>query len=254
MEIIIERNPEVASVAAAKWIVGQLAKQPALVLGLATGRTPLLLYRELIRLHREEGVDFSRTTTFNLDEYLGLPPDHPASYHRFMRENLFSGLNIPPERNHIPDGLAANVSAACAQYEQAIAAAGGIDIQILGLGSNGHLGFNEPTSSLASRTRDKRLDERTIGDNREFFRPGEPMPRNVITMGIANILEARRCLLLAYGERKADAVAAMVEGPVTSMVPASALQFHPAVKVFLDEAAAAKLKLASYYRSVQAGS
>jgi glucosamine-6-phosphate deaminase len=219
-------------------------------MGLATGSTPVLLYREMIKWHKEQGLDFSKVTTFNLDEYVGLSADHHASYHRFMHENLFDGINVPEENIHIPDGTAKDIPAFCVQYDREIDAAGGIDIQVLGIGSDGHLGFNEPTSSFASRTRIKTLDEQTIQDNQRFFKSGETVPHHVITMGIGNIMEARTCLLLAFGENKADAVAGMIEGPVTAMLPGSVLQFHADTKVILDEAAAAKLKKADYYKWV----
>ena len=251
MEIIITPDPASASKEAARFIAALLRKKPGAVLGLATGGTPLLLYRELIRMHREEGLDFSRCTTFNLDEYVGLGPEHPASYRRFMQEHLFAALNIPPERIRIPDGLAVDIPAHCAAYEQAIVEAGGIDAQILGLGADGHIGFNEPTSSLGSRTRLKTLTERTREDNARFFAsPGEEVPHHVITMGIGTILEARSLVLLAFGEAKAEAVAALAEGPITALVPASALQMHPVVKVLLDEPAASRLKRRDYYRQV----
>ena len=246
MEIIITPDPASASMEAARFLAALLRKKPSAVLGLATGGTPLPLYRELIRMHREEGLDFSHCTMFNLDEYVGLGAVHPASYRHFMQEHLFAALNIPPEHIRIPDGLAADIPA----YEQAIVEAGGIDAQILGIGGDGHIGFNEPTSSLGSRTRLKTLTARTREDNARFFAsPGE-VPHHVITMGIGTILDARSIVLLAFGEAKAEAVAAMVEGPVTAMVPASALQMHPVVKVLLDEPAASKLKRRAYYRDV----
>ncbi|MEI6561750.1 MAG: glucosamine-6-phosphate deaminase [Verrucomicrobiota bacterium] len=250
MEIIITPDPASASKEAARFLAALLRKKPHAVLGLATGGTPLPLYRELIRMHRQEGLDFSRCTTFNLDEYVGLGAEHPASYRRFMQEHLFASLNIPPDHIRIPDGLAADIPAHCAAYEQAIVEAGGIDAQILGIGGDGHIGFNEPTSSLGSRTRLKTLTVRTREDNARFFAsPGE-VPHHVITMGIGTILDARSLVLLAFGAAKAEAVAAMVEGPITAMVPASALQMHPVVKVLLDEPAASKLKRRGYYRDV----
>jgi glucosamine-6-phosphate deaminase len=201
-------------------------------------------------MHREAGVDFSAVTTFNLDEYIGLPPDHPASYNAFMHENLFSHLNVPGENIHIPDGMTGDVPRHCTAYEQAIAKAGGIDLQVLGIGGDGHIGFNEPTSSLASRTRIKTLTEETRQDNARFFPSIDGVPYHVITMGVGTVLESRTCVMLAFGESKAAAVANMVEGPVTAMVPASALQMHQHVHVLLDEAAASKLKNREYYRYV----
>ena len=243
MEVIVQPTPGEAVTVAARIIARAIRRKPGLVLGLATGSTPLLLYGELARMHREEGLDFREVTTFNLDEYLGIAPDHPASYGRFMRENFFNKVNLNPRRTHVPDGLVKDTPAYCQDYEWAIRSAGGIDIQILGIGSNGHIGFNEPTSSLSSRTRDKILAEQTRRDNARFFATPEEVPHSCLTMGIGTILDSRQCLLLAFGANKADAVAGAVEGPVTSMIPASALQMHQDAKVFVDEPAAAKLKL-----------
>ena len=250
MEVIILSDPEAAATVAADLISAQVIRKPDSILGLATGGTPVLLYRELINRHVEQHLDFRNVTTFNLDEYVGLGPDHPASYKRFMNEHLFVGINADVTKCHIPDGLTTDVPSHCAEYEAAISAAGGIDLQLLGLGSDGHIGFNEPGSSLTSRTRVKTLTERTRNDNLRFFGPGETPPHHVITMGLGTIMESRTCLLLAFGPGKADAVRAMVEGPVTANVPASVLQFHSNTKVVLDEKAAAKLDRADYYRFV----
>jgi len=247
MEVIIQPTPAGAARIAATLIAKAIRDKPTLVLGLATGSTPLRLYDELVRMHQEERLDLSRIRTFNLDEYLGLRPDHPASYHRFMKEHFFGRTNIDPRNVHIPDGMTQDIARHCREYEEGIKSVGGIDIQILGIGSDGHIGFNEPTSSLSSRTRDKVLTERTRRDNARFFPSPEDVPRGCITMGIGTILDSSQCLLLAFGTGKADAVAAAVEGPVTSMIPASALQMHADAKVFVDEAATAKLKLRSYY-------
>jgi glucosamine-6-phosphate deaminase len=225
-------------------------EKPDAVLGLATGSTPLLLYRELVRLHREGGLDFRRVTTFNLDEYIGLSPQQPQSYYSFMWENLFKHINISRKKVHLPDGLAKDIPAFCARYEERIRAAGGIDLQVLGIGTDGHIGFNEPGSSLASRTRIKTLTARTRRDNARFFGSEKEVPHHVITMGIGTIMEARQCLVLAFGANKARAIAGAAEGPLTAMNPASILQMHPAAKVCLDEKAAAKLKKAEYYRWV----
>jgi glucosamine-6-phosphate deaminase len=253
MEVVIAPDADAAARMAADFIGGIVARKPGAVLGLATGSSPLGLYRELARRHRERGLDFSRCTTFNLDEYVGIGPRHPASYRRFMEEHLFGGINVRPENIHIPDGEAADIPAHCEAYEGAIRAAGGIDVQVLGIGRDGHIGFNEPTSSLASRTRIKTLTERTRADNARFFAPGEEVPHHVITMGIGTIMEARAVVLLGFGEEKADAVAAAVEGPVAAMVPASALQMHPSAKILLDAPAAAKLARSDYYRQVFEG-
>ena len=246
MEIIIQPNREAATEVAADIITKLLRRKPDAVLGLATGSTPQLLYRRLI----ERKLDWSRVTTFNLDEYLGLSTEHPQSYHHFMWSNLFSHINIRPENVHIPDGMTRNVTAFCEEYEQRIQAAGGIDLQLLGIGSDGHIGFNEPTSSLASRTRIKTLTENTRRDNARFFAEGEEVPKHVLTMGIGTIMEARVNLLLAFGDNKAEAVAEAVEGPISAMNPASVLQLHRTAIFCIDEPAASTLKRADYYRWV----
>ncbi|MDT8390849.1 MAG: glucosamine-6-phosphate deaminase [Lentisphaeria bacterium] len=249
MEIIIQ-DRAAASATGAAIIARLVRKKPNAVLGLATGSTPLPLYQELIRLHREEGLDFSHVTTFNLDEYVGLAPDHPASYNAFMRENLFDHLNIPESSIHIPDGLAKDIPAHCQAYEDQIQAAGGIDLQVLGIGSDGHIGFNEPTSSLVSRTRIKTLTEETRQDNARFFSSIDDVPYHVLTMGVGTVMDSRVCLMLAFGEQKAAGVAAMVEGPISASIPATALQMHQHVHVLVDTAAAAKLKGKDYYQYV----
>ena len=248
MEIIIQPNPQAATDIAARLIARLLKEKPDAVLGLATGSTPLRLYRSLIAMQ----LDWRRVRTFNLDEYLGLAPEHPQSYHHFMWENLFRHINIRPENVQIPDGLATDVPGFCADYEARIRAVGGIDLQVLGIGSDGHIGFNEPTSSLASRTRIKTLTQRTREDNARFFASAEEVPTHVITMGIGTIMEARTNLLLAFGDQKAQAIAGAVEGAVSAMNPASALQFHRDTRLLLDEAAAGGLQRAEYYRWVYA--
>lgn len=241
-----------ASQLAARKIAALVRAKPTAVLGLATGGSPVAVYRELIRMHREEGLDFSQVTTFNLDEYVGLGPEHPASYFHFMGQHLFNHINIQPKRVHVPDGMAANVPASCKAYEAAIRDAGGIDLQLLGIGTDGHIAFNEPASSLASRTRIKTLTERTRRDNAPFFSEGEHIPYHVITMGVGTIMEAGEIVLLGFGAAKADAMAAAIEGPVTQMVPASVLQFHEHACFLLDEASASNLARADYYRHVYA--
>ena len=250
MEIIIQSTSREASLVASRIVARAIHEKPHTVLGLATGNTPLPLYKELVRLHREAGLDFGRASTFNLDEYVGLAPEHPASYHHFMKTHLFEGLNIPAGRIHIPDGQAPDIPAACRQYEDAIRDAGGIDIQVLGIGTNGHIGFNEPSSSLASRTRIKTLTRQTRLDNSAGFGGEENVPCHVITMGLGTILESRMCLLLAFGRKKAPAVAKALEGPLTAAVPASVLQLHPHAVIVLDEDAAAELERADYYKWV----
>jgi len=251
MEVIITRDYDEMSWVAAQIIRRQLIRKPDSVLGLATGSTPLGTYKEMIRMHREEGLDFSKVTTFNLDEYLGLPPTHPQSYHHFMQENLFKHINIHPGRIFIPNGMAEDIDSHCRWYEEQIKKAGGIDLQLLGIGSDGHIAFNEPGSSLGSRTRLKTLTESTIRDNARFFERAEDVPHFAITMGVGTIFEAREILLIAGGEEKAAVCAEFIEGPVTARVTASMLQLHPIVKVVLDEAAASQLKQAGYYCWVQ---
>jgi glucosamine-6-phosphate deaminase len=254
MEIIIKKNALEGSHTAARVVARLVHEKPNAVIGLATGSTPLVLYKELVRMHQEEALDFSQVTTFNLDEYIGLPRDHEQSYYTFMWKNLFSQINIKAENVHIPDGMAKDVPAFCAEYERKIIKAGGIDIQILGIGSDGHVGFNEPTSSFSSRTRIKTLTQQTVADNARFFDGDESqVPHHCITMGIGTIMDARMNLMLAFGDGKAEAIAATVEGAVASIMPASILQHHPSAKVFIDESAAGSLKLADYYRWVYNG-
>ncbi len=247
MLVVIHPNPEAASKQAAKIVADQVRRKTNSVLGLSTGNTPLATYAELIRMHREEGLDFSAVTTFNLDEYFGVARDHPQSFYRHIHENFLDHINAKPENTHIPDGFSSDFAKTCMEYETAIERAGGIDLQLLGIGRTGHIGFNEPTSSLASRTRLKTLSDETIADNSKIS--GE-IPTISITMGIGTILEARRILLLATGGKKADAVAKAIEGPITSSVSASALQMHGDVTVMLDEDAAANLTHRDYYRRV----
>lgn len=252
MRIIIRSDAEAACVTAARIIADQITRKPNSVLGLATGGTPLGCYRELIRLYRQGLIDFAEVTTFNLDEYVGLGPEHPQSYHRFMRENLFQYLNLPADRSHLPDGQADDMQAACAAYERSIIEADGIDLQLLGIGSDGHIAFNEPGSSLASRTRVKTLCRQTIDDNARFFDSIEQVPRLAVTMGVGTILDSARCLLLATGKNKAAAIQAAIEGPVTSQNTASALQLHPDVIAVLDAAAASMLTRQQAYNDAEA--
>jgi glucosamine-6-phosphate deaminase len=241
MLVIIRKDYQEVSEEAARLVADRLLKKPNFVLGLATGSTPLGLYDELIRLHQHEGLDFSKVTSFNLDEYLGLPPSHDQSYHYFMRTSLFDHINIDARNVYVPDGMTHDVDAFCDWYEAQIELAGGIDLQVLGIGANGHIAFNEPGSSLGSRTRIKTLTDRTVRDNARFFSSMEEVPRYALTMGVGTIMDARELLLLATGEGKADAIKAAVEGPVTAMVPASIIQIHRRAYVVIDEAAASKL-------------
>jgi glucosamine-6-phosphate deaminase len=252
MEIIVQPDSQAASRIAAR-IVSRVVREKARpVLGLATGNTPLQVYKELVRMHREEGLSFAGATTFNLDEYIGLSSDHPSSFHAFMDRNLFDHINVPRKRIHIPDGQAKDIPEFCRRYEEDIRSSGGIDLQVLGIGTDGHIGFNEPSSSLASRTRIKTLTAQTRKDNASSFGGEENVPYHCITMGVGTILDSRICLLLAFGEKKARAVAAACEGPVTATVPASALQMHPRAVVILDREAASGLERTDYYQWVYA--
>lgn len=251
MLVLLTPDYDALSREAARIVAHAVSSKHSVNLGLATGSTMLGTYKDLVRLHKEGKVDFSGVTTFNLDEYWGLAADNPQSFHYFMRENLFAHVNVRPERIHIPDGtLTGDYEEYCAEYERAIKAAGGIDLQVLGIGRNGHIGFNEPTSSFASRTRLKVLTSETIEDNRKAFGVGEEVPECAVTMGIGTILEARRILILATGAAKAEAVERAIEGPITASVTASCLQLHPDVTFVIDEDAASRLKQRDYYRRV----
>ncbi|MEC1679149.1 glucosamine-6-phosphate deaminase [Bacillus mojavensis] len=223
------------------------AKKDA-VLGLATGSTPVGLYKQLISDYQAGEIDFTKVITFNLDEYAGLSPSHPQSYNKFMHEHLFEHINVQPDHIHIPQGDNPQLEAECKVYEELIRQAGGIDVQILGIGSNGHIGFNEPGSDFEERTRIVRLSESTIQANARFF-GGDPVlvPRLAVSMGIKTIMEfSKHIVLLANGEEKADAIQKMAEGPVTPEIPASILQQHNHVTVIADPKAAQKLKNLSY--------
>ncbi|MCZ0962544.1 glucosamine-6-phosphate deaminase [Paracoccus benzoatiresistens] len=247
MKVLVFPDAATASAATAARIVARLHDNPRAVLGLATGGTMEPVYAALRRDLAGGPVAF---TAFNLDEYVGLPADHPQSYASYMRAHFYDALGVPAAQTHLPRGDAPDPQAEADRYEAAIKAAGGIDLQLLGLGANGHIGFNEPISSLGSRTRVKTLARKTVNDNARFFRPGEEVPHQAITMGIATILEAREILLLTTGKTKSRAVAQMIEGPVSAICPASALQMHPRVTVLLDTASAADLSLREYYEII----
>jgi glucosamine-6-phosphate deaminase len=251
MRVIVETNQAGVSRKAADFVADLVRRRPTCVLGLATGGTPLGMYNELIRMHREEGLDFSRVVTFNLDEYVGLAGTHPQSYRHFMQHHFFDHVNIDPRDTHVPDGRALDFEAYCEQYEKMILEEGGIELQVLGIGSDGHIAFNEPGSSLGSRTRLKTLTSETVRDNARFFASEQEVPRLAITMGVGTILESRQCLLLACGESKARAVRDTIEGPITAQVTASALQLHRDVIAIVDEEAARLLERRDYYREVE---
>ena len=241
MLVDIVSDYESLSDRAAEKVATLVRKNPTAVIGFATGSTPLGLYSRLVQFHKNDGLDFSQITTFNLDEYIGLPADHVQSYTYFMNEHLFSHINVDPVRVHLPDGMSDDIEGHCAWYEEQINRAGGIDLQILGIGANGHLAFNEPGSSLGSRTRIKTLTSETVQSNARFFENPDQVPRYAITMGVGTIMEARALLLLASGAGKADAIQATLEGPVTAMVPATIVQLHRDAHTIIDEEAASKL-------------
>ncbi|QEW02354.1 glucosamine-6-phosphate deaminase [Microbacterium lushaniae] len=245
-EVVIVPDRQAAGALVADEVARLVRARPDTVLGVATGSTPLPVYEALPE--RLAGADLSRVQAFALDEYVGLDPQHPESYRSVIQREVVEPLGLDPRRVHVPDGSAEGIAEAGEKYEQAIAAAGGIDLQLLGIGTDGHIGFNEPGSSFASRTRVKTLTRQTREDNARFFDRVEDVPRHCITQGLGTILAARHLVLLAFGAGKAEAVAGAVEGPVTASLPASAIQLHPRVTVVIDEEAAAGLRFADYYR------
>ncbi|WP_371029997.1 glucosamine-6-phosphate deaminase [Pseudoclavibacter sp. JSM 162008] len=247
MEVVIMAGPAEVGAFAGGRIADVVQGNPEAVLGVATGSSPLETYR-MLAARRDAGLDFSRVTAFALDEYVGIPRSHPESYHAVVGREVVELLGLNPARVHVPDGLASDLDAACADYEAKILAAGGVDVQLLGIGANGHIGFNEPTSSLSSRTRVKTLAPKTRDDNARFFDKPEDVPVHCLTQGLGTILDARSVVLVAQGASKARAVAAMVEGPVSSMWPGSVLQLHRRATIVIDEAAASELTMADYYR------
>jgi glucosamine-6-phosphate deaminase len=251
MEIVIVPDAPAQGELAAGAVADLLGRKPDALIGVATGSTPLPVYVALQR-RKEQGLDLGRARICQLDEYVGLPAGHPESYREVVRREVLDRLGISDDRFMGPDGSADDVVAACAAYEQTLKQAGGVDLQLLGIGTDGHIGFNEPISSFASRTRVKTLTEQTRVDNARFFDSLDDVPQHVLTQGIGTILEARHLILLATGESKAEAVALTVEGPLAAIVPASVLQLHPHATVILDEAAASQLKLVDYYRSTYA--
>lgn len=250
MEVVIRPTAEAAADLVARIIARELRKNPRLVLGLASGNTMESVYARLAQMHSDEGLDFSMCRTFNLDEYVGLSVNHANSYRHYMNQHLFLRVNIDLQNTHLPDGMAKDLAAECARYEKLIADHGGIDLQLLGIGQNGHLAFNEPLSSFRSRTRVTVLSRATRAQNAPLFSRPESMPRRAITMGVGSILECCRCLLLATGAEKASIVAKAVEGPITSMISATALQLHQHCTFILDQAAAGKLEESEYHRWV----
>lgn len=240
MQIHVYQTPELAAEAAATLIASQIMAKPNTVLGLPTGSTPVLTYRELIRMNGEGVVDFSQVTTFNLDEYVGLNGDHPQSYRYFMNENLFNHVNIDKANTHVPSGMG-DVEANARDYEAAIARAGGVDLQFMGIGRNGHIGFNEPANAYPDCTGIIELTQSTIEANKRFFDSADEVPRKAISMGVGTIMRARKTLLIATGENKAAAVRDLVKGEISPKLPASALRMHADAIIVLDAAAAALL-------------
>ena len=252
MDIVILKDSEQVAIAGAQQLQNLLTTKPGAVLGLAAGRTPLALYRQLVAGYKKTALSFREVTTFNLDEYLGIRPDDPQSYRSYMQRELFDHINIDTSNAYLPECAAGeNPLDVGPRYEEEIRAAGGIDLQVLGIGQNGHIGFNEPSSSLRSRTRVKTLTRETIANNRQYFDDPASQPQLAITMGIATIMDAHQVLLLATGAEKAEAVRQSIEGPVSSMWPASILQMHERVTVLLDEKAASALTRRDYYQWVQ---
>lgn len=252
MEVVIVPTDQVG-ILGADAVTQLLERGPRPVLGLATGSSPVAMYRELIRRHRDTGLSFGAVRAFTLDEYVGFAQDHPERYRNVIARDFTDHVDLAPDSVSSPDGLASDIPAACAAYERSIAQAGGIDLQILGIGTDGHIGFNEPGSSLASRTRIKTLTRQTRLDNARFFDDDlDQVPLHCITQGVGTIREARHLVLLATGRGKAEAIHHLVEGPVTTMWPGSILQLHPHVTVVVDDAAASRLQLGGYYRDTWA--
>lgn len=248
MEVVIAGVPELTRLAADA-IERLLRARPDAVLGLATGSSPLAVYDELVRRHTEDGLSFARARAFMLDEYVGLPSEHPERYRNVIETEIAGRVDFAPGAVQGPDGLADDLAGACAAYEQAITDAGGVDLQLLGIGTDGHVAFNEPGSSFASRTRIKTLTRQTRVDNARFFDGDvDAVPQHCLTQGLGTIMAARHLVLLASGRGKAEAVHQLVEGPVSALWPATILQHHPHVTVLVDEAAASRLQLAGYYR------
>ncbi len=243
MNLICAKDYEEMSRKAANLIAAQILMKPDCVLGLATGSTPIGIYKRLVEQFEAGDLDFSRVTTVNLDEYCGLAKDDPQSYHYFMQKNLFSKVNIDPERIYIPDGTDRDVERACGQYDEMICRMGGIDLQLLGLGHNGHIGFNEPGDVFEPQTHPVQLSENTMEANRRFFKEGESMPTQAYTMGIRSIMQARKIIVAVNGADKAEILHSVICGKITPEVPASILQLHRDVTVVADEAAAERLSL-----------
>ena len=241
--IVVSAGPDEAACCTADLITESMRENHAAVLGLATGGTPVGVYRQLVERCRSGELDFSGVVTFNLDEYVGLGPEHSQSYRYFMQQQLFDHVNILASNTYVPDGRATDIESYVVEYERQIRQAGGIDLQLLGIGNNGHIAFNEPGSAIDSRTRMVALMENTIDSNSRFFESADLVPRSAITMGIGTILESRRIVLMATGKAKAAVIKAAIEGPIDPVNPASLLQQHPQLTFVLDQAAASGLNV-----------
>ena len=248
MEVIIRPTTEEATDLVAKLVSEKIRQKPFLCLGLATGRTMEMVYDKLVEIYNTKGLDFSLVRTYNLDEYIGLEPEDPNSYRHYMNRHLFNKINVDLRNTHLPLGMAENLDLECILYEKSIKHAGGIDLQLLGIGRSGHIGFNEPLSALQSRTRDKALTPVTVAQNSPLFDPPESMPKRAITMGVGTILEAKQIIMLVTGKEKAEILAKAVEGPISSMISATALQLHPNCTVIVDQDAADLLQEQEYYK------
>ncbi len=251
MKVIILDSPEDVAQYSAEMIRRTVVRKPNATLGLATGSSPINIYRELIRAYRRGSVSFQACRSFNLDEYIGIDGKNPQSYRHFMQENLFKYIDIPQQNTHIPNGMACNLEGEALEYEEHIQSNGGIDLQLLGIGHNCHIGFNEPGSSLSSRTRAKALTCETMKANSRFFKDKEIQPNMALTMGIGTILEAKKILLIATGEKKSMAIKQCIEGPISAFFPGSALQQHSDSTIVIDEAAASLLNGRDYYKLEQ---
>lgn len=242
MRVIIAKNYEDMSKKAAEFMAEFINIKPNCVLGLATGGTPVAMYKELIKMNEECKVDFSKATSINLDEYKGLSGEHDQSYRHFMNTNLFNHINIDKSKTFVPNGLAQDIEKECKEYDKRIESFGGIDLQLLGIGNNGHIAFNEPNEFLHMGTHLTKLTENTIEANSRFFASKEEVPTEALTMGLGGIMKAKKILLIASGESKAEIISKLLEGKITTTIPATLLQVHPDVTLIIDEAAASLLK------------
>ena len=242
MEVIVKKNYEEMSKVAATLFAAEIMENPKTILGMATGSTPVGLYKELVKMYEAGDLDFSQVTTFNLDEYIGLAPEHDQSYHYFMNDNLFNHINIDKANTNVPNGMEPDAEKECARYEELIKSYGGADLQLLGLGHNGHIGFNEPAEQFDKVTHCVDLQPSTIEANKRFFASADDVPKQAYTMGIGTIMNAKKIVVVVSGEDKAEIVKKAFFGPVTPNVPASILQFHPDVTVVCDAAAYSKVE------------